>query len=134
MEEVEPAPIEVENLPEFTIMMLNSALLERLPRLREIFPRPIIQEWSDKGYLAEMHAVDRRLLAALDRLDGQVDWLREEDELRWKQQNPLLSRLSRNCCCTTLSFRTKKVHAVTGQCWECPEYPVGIRRQSEIGF
>jgi hypothetical protein len=55
--------------------MTPSALLLHLLALRELFPRPIIQEWSDEEYQRSARDLDRRLQVALDRWDGKVSWL-----------------------------------------------------------
>ena len=47
--------------------MTLTELHQCLPQLREIFPKPIVQEWSIAEYLAGMKALDKRLPAALDR-------------------------------------------------------------------
>jgi hypothetical protein len=47
-------------------------LLQRLPMLREIFPTPIIQEWSIEEYQVGMRALERHLLAALERWRAKV--------------------------------------------------------------
>lgn len=52
--------------------MTPSELIQCLPRLREIFPTPIIQEWSVEEYQAGMRALERHLLAALERWRAKV--------------------------------------------------------------
>jgi hypothetical protein len=47
-------------------------LLQRLPMLREIFPTSIIQEWSIEEYQVGMRALERHLLAALERWRAKV--------------------------------------------------------------
>jgi len=47
--------------------MTPAELLNRLPALREIFPQPIIQEWSIAEYLAGMKATEKHLVAVLNR-------------------------------------------------------------------
>jgi hypothetical protein len=52
--------------------MILPDLLNKLPALREIFPTPIIQEWSVEEYQAGMRALERHLLAALERWRAKV--------------------------------------------------------------
>jgi hypothetical protein len=59
--------------------MTPSQLLQRLPALREMFPTPIIQEWSLEEYRAGLRALDKRLLAALD---------------RWREENDSVERIA----------------------------------------
>lgn len=47
--------------------MTSSELIQCLPRLREIFPARIIQEWSIEEYQAGMRALEKQLLDALER-------------------------------------------------------------------
>jgi hypothetical protein len=42
-------------------------LKECLPVWREMFPQPIVQEWSIDAYRAGMRVVERSLLTALDK-------------------------------------------------------------------
>ena len=53
-------------------------LLLILPALREHFPQPIVQEWSDAEHQRSARDLDRRLLAPLDP-DG--SWMAGEDEI-----------------------------------------------------
>jgi hypothetical protein len=49
--------------------------------MREWFPTPIIQEWSNEEYQRGAKDLDKRLLTALDRWDGKVSWLVGEDDI-----------------------------------------------------
>ena len=53
--------------------MTSTEFIQRLPAMREFLPQPIIQEWTIEEYRAGMRALERRLLAALDRWRGEDD-------------------------------------------------------------
>jgi hypothetical protein len=54
-------------------------LLLRLPAMREIFATPMQMEWSIEEYRRSARALDKRLLAALDRWAGKAPPLEEDD-------------------------------------------------------
>jgi hypothetical protein len=47
--------------------MTTPDLLQRLPRMREMFPQPIVQEWSLAEYLVGMKKQEEAMLAGLDK-------------------------------------------------------------------
>jgi hypothetical protein len=55
-------------------------LIERIPALREFFPKEIVQDWSLEEFTTAQRAVERRVMAALDK------W-KEENDSRGRSQH-----------------------------------------------